>query len=451
MKPHASARRHRPGRAARARAAARCRRSTPGRCRARSAQQSRSRSSRTSRRTEVADLEYFEDLVRGVDQASRRPRRRRCSRSSTATSSRSTRSSAPCCASPPTNCAIASTCRTAWCINEAIETTKRFGSEHGHTYVNGVLDHAAARVARGRSSTPRAQVSARRRRDAERVRPDRRIRAPRDADARRRACSASATTPRCCRCPPATQLVVATDTLNAGVHFPVDTAACRHRLEGARGEPVRSRRDGRASRRGARCRCRCRDGRRGVARRVPRRLPARWRAQHDVALVGGDTTRGPLSICVTVHGFVDPGARAAPRRRARRRRRLGQRHARRCRRRARAVARGRVDRSDAARAARSSDAARCAGSCAGVASRMRASTCPTACSPTSGMCASRVASVRKSRSMRCLRRRPCVRNSAETRAGICRRRAATITSCVSPRRLRRARPSKRRRGTWAWQ
>lgn len=29
-------------------------------------------------------------------------------------------------------------------INEAIETSKRFGAEHGHTYVNGVLDHAAA-------------------------------------------------------------------------------------------------------------------------------------------------------------------------------------------------------------------------------------------------------------------------------------------------------------------
>ena len=29
-------------------------------------------------------------------------------------------------------------------INEAIETTKRFGSDHGHTYVNGVLDRAAA-------------------------------------------------------------------------------------------------------------------------------------------------------------------------------------------------------------------------------------------------------------------------------------------------------------------
>ena len=29
-------------------------------------------------------------------------------------------------------------------INEAIETTKRFGAEHGHTYVKGVLDRAAA-------------------------------------------------------------------------------------------------------------------------------------------------------------------------------------------------------------------------------------------------------------------------------------------------------------------
>lgn len=29
-------------------------------------------------------------------------------------------------------------------INEAIETTKRFGADHGHTYVNGVLDRLAA-------------------------------------------------------------------------------------------------------------------------------------------------------------------------------------------------------------------------------------------------------------------------------------------------------------------
>ncbi|TZF89928.1 thiamine-phosphate kinase, partial [Cognatilysobacter lacus] len=28
---------------------------------------------------------------------------------------------------------------------------------------------------------------------------------------------------------------------------------------------------------------------------------------HRVALVGGDTTRGPLSICIAVHGFVEPG------------------------------------------------------------------------------------------------------------------------------------------------
>ena len=30
-------------------------------------------------------------------------------------------------------------------------------------------------------------------------------------------------------------------------------------------------------------------------------------AKHKVALVGGDTTRGPLSITVTAHGFVRPG------------------------------------------------------------------------------------------------------------------------------------------------
>ncbi len=29
-------------------------------------------------------------------------------------------------------------------------------------------------------------------------------------------------------------------------------------------------------------------------------------AEHDVVLVGGDTTRGPLSVCVTAHGWVEP-------------------------------------------------------------------------------------------------------------------------------------------------
>ncbi|PJK07802.1 thiamine-phosphate kinase [Lysobacteraceae bacterium NML08-0793] len=30
-------------------------------------------------------------------------------------------------------------------------------------------------------------------------------------------------------------------------------------------------------------------------------------AQHDMALIGGDTTRGPLSVCVSVIGFIEPG------------------------------------------------------------------------------------------------------------------------------------------------
>lgn len=40
-------------------------------------------------------------------------------------------------------------------INEAIETTKRFGSEHGHTFVNGVLDHAAAQWRATEAQAPR--------------------------------------------------------------------------------------------------------------------------------------------------------------------------------------------------------------------------------------------------------------------------------------------------------
>lgn len=62
---------------------------------------------------EVADLEYFEDVVRASRRTSRRwtkPWRL----SSTAASTRSTRSSARCCASPPTSCAIARTCPTGW-------------------------------------------------------------------------------------------------------------------------------------------------------------------------------------------------------------------------------------------------------------------------------------------------------------------------------------------------
>ncbi|GAB3729579.1 transcription antitermination factor NusB [Luteimonas pelagia] len=40
-------------------------------------------------------------------------------------------------------------------INEAIDSTKRFGSEHGHTYVNGVLDKAAAQWRETEARAPR--------------------------------------------------------------------------------------------------------------------------------------------------------------------------------------------------------------------------------------------------------------------------------------------------------
>ena len=40
-------------------------------------------------------------------------------------------------------------------INEAIDSTKRFGSEHGHTYVNGVLDKAAAALRSTESNAAR--------------------------------------------------------------------------------------------------------------------------------------------------------------------------------------------------------------------------------------------------------------------------------------------------------
>ena len=106
--------------------------------------------------------------------------------------------------------------------------------------------------------------------------------------------------------PPGMQLAVSMDTLNAGVHFPVATApsdigwkslAVNLSDLAAMGaqpawctlslslpEPDRAFVDGFL------------DGFLALA------------GQHQVALVGGDTTRGPLSVCVAVHGFVAPGA-----------------------------------------------------------------------------------------------------------------------------------------------
>lgn len=92
---------------------------------------------------EIADLEYFEDLVRGIDRnldaldaelrkfldreiAQVDPIERGVLR--IATYELLHRADVP----------------YRVVINEAIETTKRFGADHGHTYINGVLDKAAA-------------------------------------------------------------------------------------------------------------------------------------------------------------------------------------------------------------------------------------------------------------------------------------------------------------------
>nr|WP_219338488.1 thiamine-phosphate kinase [Luteimonas deserti] len=106
--------------------------------------------------------------------------------------------------------------------------------------------------------------------------------------------------------PPDRQLVVAMDTLNTGVHFPHDTAPadigwkalavnlsdlaamgatpawCTLSLSLPAGDRVWI--DAFL------------DGFLGLAE------------AHRTRLVGGDTTRGPLSVCVTVHGLVAPGA-----------------------------------------------------------------------------------------------------------------------------------------------
>jgi thiamine-monophosphate kinase len=105
--------------------------------------------------------------------------------------------------------------------------------------------------------------------------------------------------------PPGNELVICTDTLVAGVHFPVDTSAfdigwkalavnlsdlaamgatpawalLALTLPKADADFVRALADGFSA----------------------------LASVHDVALVGGDTTQGPLSISVTVHGFVPKG------------------------------------------------------------------------------------------------------------------------------------------------
>jgi len=100
-------------------------------------------------------------------------------------------------------------------------------------------------------------------------------------------------------------LVVAMDTLNAGVHFPEETAPADI---GWKALAVNLSDIAAMGARPAWC---------TLSLSLPQ-ADAAWvdgfldgfcalADGHDVALVGGDTTRGPLSVCVAVHGFVEPG------------------------------------------------------------------------------------------------------------------------------------------------
>ena len=98
---------------------------------------------RSEQDMEVADLEYFEDLVRGVE--------KNLGDLDTALASFLDRDIA---LVDPIERAVLRIAAYELrhrpdvpyrvVINEAIETTKRSGAGHGHTYVTGVLDRAAA-------------------------------------------------------------------------------------------------------------------------------------------------------------------------------------------------------------------------------------------------------------------------------------------------------------------
>jgi len=94
---------------------------------------------------EVADLEYFEDLLRGVDA--------HCAELDAALAPFLDRSVAQ--VDPIERAALRLAAYELRhridvpyrvVINEAIEVTKRFGADHGHTYINGVLDKFAAQT-----------------------------------------------------------------------------------------------------------------------------------------------------------------------------------------------------------------------------------------------------------------------------------------------------------------
>lgn len=105
--------------------------------------------------------------------------------------------------------------------------------------------------------------------------------------------------------PPGMQLAVATDTLNIGVHFPAETAA-----DDIGWKSLAVNLSDLAAMGAMPAWC-------SLSLSMPEADEA-WldgfidgfttlAAMHDVALIGGDTTRGPLSICVNVIGLVEPG------------------------------------------------------------------------------------------------------------------------------------------------
>ena len=105
--------------------------------------------------------------------------------------------------------------------------------------------------------------------------------------------------------PSGMQLAVATDTLNIGVHFPPETAAYDI---GWKALAVNLSDLAAMGALPAWC---------SLSLTMPQADDA-WlegfidgfmalASMHDVALIGGDTTRAPLSICVSVIGFVAPG------------------------------------------------------------------------------------------------------------------------------------------------
>jgi N utilization substance protein B len=92
---------------------------------------------------EIADVAYFEDLLRGVD--------RHCAELDAGIVPFLDRSIAE--VDPIERAALRIAAYELRhrldvpyrvVINEAIEVARRFGSEHGHTFVNGVLDKLAA-------------------------------------------------------------------------------------------------------------------------------------------------------------------------------------------------------------------------------------------------------------------------------------------------------------------